>query len=80
MSQKLKADLCTYAVYDHPSDYPDSYVVRRFYGMGGEAVPEAQPLMVTRDLETIRDAMRYRGLTCLPRFANDEPQILEVWM
>lgn len=36
--------------------------------------------MVGPDLETIRDILMEKGLTCIPRSPEDEPQIVETWL
>ena len=67
----------TYVVYDHPRDYPHSFVCRIWYG---EEVAEADPFMVAATLDEIRDALELLGLVNLGRFAEDDPVIAEVWL
>lgn len=64
-----------WTVYEKPSDYPNSYVARRFVN--------EQPLaevIVSGTLADIRRQMIHMGLTCLQRDPGDEPQIVEVWL
>ena len=64
-----------WTVYERPVDYPDLYVARLFEGES----PTDQ-MLVCPDLEPIREELRQRGLTCLPRDDDDEPQIVESWI
>lgn len=72
--------LIIYTIYDHPSDYPDQYVCRRFVIDDHGIAIDRKPLIVTRDLEHIRDYMKNLLLTCVPRADCDEGQIVEVWL
>jgi hypothetical protein len=73
-----------FCVYDHPIDYPNSYVARRWYTgsmVGNTAViPDRDEFIVASDLETIRNEMRKKGLTQVPRHVDDDPVILEIWI
>lgn len=73
--------LIMWVVYDKPADYPYEFVARR-WKVDGDAVVEVQAtheMFVAPTLEELR-ALLPRGLTCMPRFAEDEPQIVEVWL
>lgn len=68
-----------WTVYDHPRDEPDHYVARRWeiHADG----PHATFDKITSDtLNLLRDEFKERGLTCLPRSPEDEPQIVESWL
>jgi hypothetical protein len=68
-------DLTIWVVYDHPKDYPTSYVARRFVG--------EQPTgaaFVSQDLERLRDIMEGMDLVKLMRMPGDDPVILETWL
>jgi len=69
-----------FTVYDKPSDYPNSYVVRRIKVTGGIAIPDEFPFMVTSNLEEIRAALRGWGAVNIGRKEGDDPVILEVWV
>jgi hypothetical protein len=62
--------------YDHPLDYPHCYVVRRWCGEH----PDALPLAVGSDYETIAAKLRERGLVRFYRYAVDAPAIKEWWI
>ena len=69
-----------YAIYDHPSDYPNNFVVRRWEVVRG--VPVAMPCgnpVLTETLEAAR-AVVPPGFVNIGRFENDDPVILEVWI
>lgn len=70
-----------YTVYDNPSDFPGTYVARKFLF--------DQPLDVTyanEDLGAVRRwvmaELRKEGImaTCMPRSQNDDPVIVESWI
>ena len=69
----------TYVIYDHPSDYPDSYPVRRF-----EWATPKDLIGVGKTLEEAR-ALLPVGLYKMPRRFTiddqpDDPCIAEVWI
>jgi hypothetical protein len=70
-------DLLVWTIYDHPSDFPDSYVVRP------HSTKLGSPLTVHiqhAQLDHVRGALEHLGLTCLPRSPEDDPSILETWL
>lgn len=68
-----------YCIYDHPKDYPDSFVIRLWQIAKGN--PEPIPgLCGTADtLEGVR-AMVPFGKVCLSRNEEDDPCIVETWI
>ena len=65
-----------WVVYEHPGDYPESYVARLFTG----ETPTAS-IIIADDLETIRTIMLADfGLACLARHPDDDPKIVETWL
>lgn len=69
-----------WTIYEHPADYPDLFVARRFDIVPGE--PEAcatQDILTAASLDELRSLLP-RGLTRIARFHDDEPQIVEVWL
>jgi len=71
-----------WVVYDHPLDFPDSFVARKhIVVLGTDAM-----LIVTEEIELaptlreIRKLLEPLGLVCLPRYENDDPKIIEVWL
>jgi hypothetical protein len=74
-----KEALHLWTVYDHPRDYPDSYVARLML-IGRRGVIQRTNAMYTADsLDELRSLLP-PGLTCLPRHEEDDPVILEVWI
>ncbi len=65
-----------YAIYDHPDDYPDSFVVREWRVLPGEIQPG--PAQLANSLEEARGLIP-AGKERLPDFPGDDPKIVEVW-
>ena len=64
-----------WVIYDRPDDYPNHYLVRKFYGnMPTDEMYGAQ------DLEELRAMLTRAGLVRFPRDATDDPKIVETWM
>lgn len=74
-----KGKLTAYTIYDHPSDFPNSFVVRRFVVRGPDPEPDALPYAVGPTLAAVRRRLP-PGLYRLRRSAADEPQIVETWI
>ena len=70
--------LVMFTVYDHPRDYPDSYVVRRWLIGAGEVTADPEPTCVTPSLELARASIP-DGLYLLHRHRDDDPSIVETW-
>ena len=64
-----------WVIYDRPDDYPNRYVVRKFYGN----MPTDE-LYGGRDLEELRTMLAKSKLIRFPRDATDDPKIVEAWM
>ena len=64
-----------WVIYDRPDDYPNHYVVRKFYGN----MPTDE-LYGGRDLEELRTMLTKSKLIRFPRDATDDPRIVETWM
>lgn len=69
-----------WVVYDHPTDFPDKFVARRW-----EIRREEHPtddVLTANSLEQLRLTIQ-REKFCsvqLPRFENDDPVIVEAWI
>jgi hypothetical protein len=73
------ARLQIWTIYDRPSDYPSNFVARlSLVGPGGQQPTEH--LLVSTDLDALREQMMQLGLTCIPRYPEDQPHIVEVWL
>jgi hypothetical protein len=65
-----------YAVYRQPRDFPDEFVVRRWYI---DRVEQGEPFARGPSLEAVRAALP-PGLFNLGRNSLDDPVIAEVWV
>jgi len=74
--------MITYTVYDHPEDYPDHYVVRRFFIEAGNPnpIPEEDIFMQSGDLQEIRETLLGKDLVCVGRVKEDDSKIVETWI
>lgn len=76
-----EALMSTWTVYDHPVDYPEHFVARRFRIVPGNLEPEVtSDFYLAKDIEQMNQHFERLGLAFLPRFAADEPKIMGVWM
>jgi hypothetical protein len=76
-----KGALNIWTVYDHPNDFPHSYVARRFeVGPGNDGRPLVTGDILQGELETIRKSFHQCGLCCMPRNETDDIKIIESWL
>lgn len=73
-----KTDLPMWVIYDHPSDYPSSFVVRRQWAGNGKVFADAK-CFLCQSLEAAR-AVVPPGLHCIARDPADDPVIVETWL
>lgn len=71
--------LTMWTVYDHPRDQPDAIVARRFEVTSSGATPTSE-LLRFGTLRAVREYFSTRGLFCLTREPDDDPNIVETWM
>lgn len=72
--------LAMWTVYEHPSDYPDKFVARRFDVDGDGPKPSAS-VIVAGDLDQLREILQFElHLVCLTRNEGDDPVIVETWL
>ena len=72
--------LAMWTVTDHPADFPNDFVARKqLIGPHGRTTWTTE-VVTAKTLTEVRAEMLARGLTVIPRYANDEPQIVEVWL
>jgi len=66
--------LCTWAIFRHPLDYPEGFVVRMFI--------LDRPTDVSLRCGSLDTARRVipAGLHCLERRPDDHPTVVEVWL
>jgi hypothetical protein len=75
---KPHSEISQWVIYDHPRDYPDHFVMRRWGITAGNFFP-TDDVALADTLPEIRQAVP-PGLYCLERYANDDPCIVEVWI
>jgi hypothetical protein len=69
-----------WSIFDHPLDYPNYFVARRSeIGHGPEPLVTNEVLLST-EIEPLRDEMERRGLICFTRDPSDSPFLVECWM
>lgn len=72
--------LAVWTIYDHPLDFPDSYVARQWL-VGETGLQATANVVQSQDLEVLRTMMLVDlGLTCLPRSPEDDPKVVESWV
>jgi len=70
--------LAIWTVYDHPPDYPEHFVARKFNVSAAGAVP-CGTLVISTNLEDLQDELVAHGLSRLERSPQDDPKVLESW-
>ena len=74
-----KGILSIWTVFDHPSDFPHTFVARRFEaGKGTSGGPTDD--VITGDLAMIRTSMEMCGLFRMQRAPIDPLNVIETWM
>jgi hypothetical protein len=72
------ATLELWTIYDHPADYPNHYVARKWLaGRGGEEA--TSHVLMDTDLDLLRKKLP-PWLYCMPRQELDDPVIIETWV
>ena len=69
-----KARLPMLTVYNRPSDYPDSFIVRMW-----DASEPTRFITISKSLEEARQSIP-PSMVCLNRMEKDDPCIEEVWI
>jgi hypothetical protein len=73
------AVMSMWTVYDHPCDWPEQYVARRYEILPDGPMP-TEDTISSVDLALVRRALSLRGLTPITRSEGDDPNILETWL
>jgi len=63
-----------WTVYDHPGDYPEHYVTRRW------ELTAPKECYLFETLEAVRAFLSQKGLSRLERCEQDDPKIIETWI
>ena len=74
------AVMTVWVIYDHPKDFPNTYVVRPQFVMKDNSIMPCKAAWTNDDLDSLRDALADSGLTCLARMPGDDPKIVETWI
>lgn len=64
-----------WTVYERPSDFPNSFVARRFTLAG-----PTDDLIIGPTLDALRQRLAACGLYMIPRSPDDDPVIVESWL
>ena len=68
-----------WVLYDHPKDFPDKYVARKWHVQTGRGTPTDE--IITDDqLDELRKKMQHKCLTKIQRNTINDPIIIETWM
>ncbi len=67
--------LSLWTVYDHPNDYPEHFVARRFV-----LNQPTTDVLLSDTVDGLRELFVEKGLIRLERFEQDDPKIVEVWV
>lgn len=65
-----------FCIYRNPSDFPGKIVMRLWFG----TVPEGEAAVFDTVEEARQAAIQCGADTCLGRFVNDDPCIVESWI
>lgn len=71
--------LTIWTVYDHPSDFPEHFVARRFVVDKTGSCP-TDKVIATLSLDDLRMILQMAGLTVLMRNNGDDAAIVESWL
>lgn len=68
-----------FSIYDHPSDFPESFVVRPWYIGPGNVTPSLT-CWTAKTLEAARRLVPSSADFLLARELDDDPKIIETWV
>lgn len=68
-----------WVLYDHPKDFPDKYVARKWHVQNGRGTPTDE-IITDDELDELREKMQRKCLTKIQRNTIDDPVIIETWM
>jgi hypothetical protein len=74
----MSEPLVLWTIYDHPFDYPDSFVARRW--LVGADIKATDRILASNTLDWLREQMEDMGLACITRSEGDDPDIVETWL
>jgi hypothetical protein len=80
MTDSRRDALPMWAVYDHPSDYPDRFVARLFL-VGRRGTEATSSIIVAQTLEVLREILLVdMHLHRIERHPDDDEKIVETWL
>jgi hypothetical protein len=71
--------LTMWVIYDHPTDYPDSFVAR-LWRVTKDGPQATESMVIGRLLDHVRETLLEMHLTPLLRDPSDDAKIVEVWL
>lgn len=72
--------LYIYVIFDHPSDYPDHYLIKRDNVATGDVVRDPDYLFLAKTLDECQNEMIRLQLCPLPLSPDDDPVIIQTWI
>lgn len=70
-----------WTIYDHPLDFPDQFVARRWSVVRGSLTPiPSDKYLKSASLDDLHRHFRACGYEWLPRMEDDDPVILGIYM
>jgi hypothetical protein len=75
----MSVTISIWTIYDHPKDFPNFFVARRWEVEGGSPLATTE-IITSTSLERVRNEMETLGLTKLMSTPKDQPHIVEVWL
>lgn len=68
-----------WTIYDHPADYPDLFVARR-WTVGADGLTATDDLRSADHLDALRESFADEGLVMIAASDVDDPCVVETWM
>ena len=69
-----------WTIYDHPSDFPDCFIARRWEVVDGFSAVATQDTRTSPKLDELRASFARDGLVSIQRMPLDDKIIVEVWL
>lgn len=71
--------LSMWVVYDHPRDYPNSFIARRWIA-DANRITATEDIAKAATIEALQLHFRKQGLVKINRSPTDDPKIVETWL
>jgi|SRR5579864_2869512 len=80
-SAAQRGALTLWTLFDHPKDYPNGFIARRFeVNKDGLVQATDHTLSAGPQPDELQDVFRKAGLVCVGRMSEDDPVIVETWI